>query len=441
MTDPIGLIADLIAVADHCLEPEAIRTVVAAVAGGRAKSRLLAVALAERPAVLTDGRSPAPRGLGNLLIALREAGATGISPPVCTECGKDLRTLQRRGQNWYCGVCGPKQEPCTACGKTRKISTRDRSGGTRCAKCPDVDGRDPLTVIHNLVTALDPLAGKNVVADAVRGASPRLADQRRMARALEADPSLLTGKGHLAPVPAILRLIDLLHAAAVDGIVRPACPRCHRTVRIGKPLDGQRVCRNCIAKSRIEECARCGTRREPATRDSQGRPMCPNCLIQDPANLETCTVCSRRRSVSVRTSNGPVCPSCRPLPTLVCSICGRTAPCALSQLTEQPRCGACHQRQARCSICGSFRGIHSGSAEAPVCGPCTKPDVELWRPCPTCGQADRLRAPGPCRRCLLNHRLGELLTGPSGVVAPELQALHDALAGTERAATALHWLS
>ncbi|MEE1804995.1 site-specific integrase, partial [Streptomyces sp. BE133] len=47
----------------------------------------------------------------------------------------------------------------------------------------------------------------------------------------------------------------------------------------------------------------------------------------------------------------------------------------------------------------------------------------------------------PCRRCLLNHRLGELLTGPSGVVAPELQALHDALAGTERAATALHWLS
>lgn len=42
-----------------------------------------------------------------------------------------------------------------------------------------------------------------------------------------------------------------------------------RVVRIDKPLDGQRVCRNCIAKSRIEECVRCGARREPGTRDAE----------------------------------------------------------------------------------------------------------------------------------------------------------------------------
>ena len=62
------------------------------VAGGRAKRRKLAAALAGRPAVLADGRSPAPRVVGDLLIALRKAGATVISPPACAGCGKDLRT-------------------------------------------------------------------------------------------------------------------------------------------------------------------------------------------------------------------------------------------------------------------------------------------------------------------------------------------------------------
>ncbi|MFK8906399.1 hypothetical protein [Streptomyces sp. YS-3] len=88
-----------------------------------------------------------------------------------------------------------------------------------------------------------------------------------MVWALEENPRLLTGEGSLAPHRAILKFIDLLHEAGIAGIVRPACPRCRRVVRIDKPLDGQRVCRNCIAKSRVAECVRCGARREPATRD------------------------------------------------------------------------------------------------------------------------------------------------------------------------------
>jgi len=42
-------------------------------------------------------------------------------------------------------------------------------------------------------------------------------------------------------------------------------------------------------------------RREPVTRDDQGRPLCANCFITDPANLETCTGCGRRRPVERRT--------------------------------------------------------------------------------------------------------------------------------------------
>ena len=92
----------------------------------------------------------------------------------------------------------------------------------------------------------------------------------------------------------------MLSTQDVAGIVRPACPRCGRVVRIDKPLDGQRVCRTCIAHTRIEECARCGARREPATRDEHGRPLCPNCLVTDPNNLEVCLNCGRRRPVSLR---------------------------------------------------------------------------------------------------------------------------------------------
>ncbi|MER6379890.1 site-specific integrase [Streptomyces sp. NPDC001127] len=442
VTDPVGLITDLVADVEKELGAETIRAVVTAVAGGRAKSRHLAKALAMRPVVLTDGRSPAPRAIGDLLIELRKAGASAIASPVCAECGKKLRTLQRRSQDWYCGVCGQETAECTACGNVRRVGFRDRKGLPRCSMCPDVDDRDPVAVVHELIAAIAPGADRDVVAEVLRRTAPHRPHYRqRVVWALEENPRLLTGEGYLAPHRAILRLIDLLHEAGVAGIVRPACPRCHRMVRIDKPLDGQRVCRNCIAKSRIEECIRCGARREPATRDAQGQPLCPNCLVTDPANTEICIGCGRRRRVQNRTAEGPLCPTCCPLPILVCSICGRTAPSTHSRLTGLPRCGGCDRRQAHCTSCGRLRGIHSGTADAPICGPCTAPDAELWRPCPTCGEAERLRSSGPCPRCTLKQRLHELLANSSGSIPPKLQALHDALASTERAATGLRWLS
>ncbi|MFF3518507.1 hypothetical protein [Streptomyces sp. NPDC002573] len=94
------------------------------------------------------------------------------------------------------------------------------------------------------------------------------------------------------------------------------------------------------------------------------------------------------------------------------------------------------------TIAHNLTVIHGFYAfHAPVCGPCTKPDAELWHPCPTCGQAERLRSPGPCRRCTLKQRLHELLADDSGSIPPKLQALNDALAKTERAGTAMRWLA
>ena len=111
LADPLGVVVDLIETRHVALERTVIEDVVIGVAGGRAKRRRLAQVLLERPDVLADGRSPAPRVVGDLLIALRTAGALNISSPVCASCNKALRSLQRHGENWYCGVCGPVREP------------------------------------------------------------------------------------------------------------------------------------------------------------------------------------------------------------------------------------------------------------------------------------------------------------------------------------------
>jgi hypothetical protein len=266
VTDPVGLITDLITRIEKDLDPAAVQTVVLRVAGGRAKSRRLAEALAARPEVLSDGSSPAPRAIGDLLIALRKAGATTISPPVCRDCGKHLRTFQRRGQDWYCGVCNQDTTECAGCGNPRRIHSRDRAGRPRCSMCPDADPRDPVDVIHEVITTISPAADREIVADAVRRSAPQPSYQQKLAWTLESNPRLLTGEGHLAPLRAIPLFIDLLHAADAVGIVQPACPRCRRVVRIDKPLDGQRVCRNCISPaSRSARAAAPGESRPPAT--------------------------------------------------------------------------------------------------------------------------------------------------------------------------------
>jgi hypothetical protein len=171
--DPAGFTARLITGIETGLDPGEVEAAVAGAGGGRAKCRKLARALAERPAILTDGRSPAPRVVGDLLIALVAAGAQAISPPACAECGKPLRTLQRRGEDWYCSVCGPVRQPCANCGSTGRVHSRDRDGQPRCSRCPPGGGRDPVQIVIEVVTAIDPALPAGVIAAAAAGVHPR----------------------------------------------------------------------------------------------------------------------------------------------------------------------------------------------------------------------------------------------------------------------------
>jgi hypothetical protein len=140
---------------------------------------------------------------------------------------------------------------------TKRVKAIDRHGRPRCDRCCDVDNRDPISVIHTVVLRLDPRVDRDAIAKAVNLSCQRRSYQQKLAWAIEADPALLTGEGQRAPLRVIPRFVENLHAAGVTGVVLPRCPGCRRVVRIDKPLNGVRVCRTCIAHSRIEECSRC----------------------------------------------------------------------------------------------------------------------------------------------------------------------------------------
>lgn len=437
--DPVGVVVDLVTSLEPALDHAMICDAVTRVAGGRAKRRRLAQALRDKPTVLDSGCSPAPRVVGDLLIALRDAGAVTISPPVCATCGKQLRTLQRRGQDWYCGACGARREPCAVCGQTRPVNIRDRQGRPRCVRCPPDDGRDPTAAIVDVVAGVDPTLPATVVASTVHAAASQTGQRHQLAWVLQGRPDLLTGAGAEAPVPSVLRLIDALCQAGATGIIRPPCPHCGRVITLVKPRGGVRLCRNCVAKSRAEPCSRCGTVKEAATRDEHGRPLCPKCLITDPVNQETCTGCRRRRPVNVRTTDGPLCAACRPWKVLTCAICGRHGPCVVSKTTGKPWCGACKQRWARCAGCGEVQPVRGGILAEPLCSTCTRPDPDFWRSCPECGQPGRIHT-GRCIRCIMRRRLREALGDDTGEIRPELQALYHNLANYDRPSTVLCWL-
>lgn len=433
--DPLAVTAGLISDIEPGLGRGVIEAAVAGVAGGRAKRRKLARALAERPGVLTDGRSPAPRVVGDLLLALVKAGAAAISAPVCAECGKPLRTLQRRGENWYCSVCGPVRLPCASCGGIDRVYSRDRDGQPRCKKCGLAGGRDPVEIVVEVVAAIDPALPPGMVAAAARAAATQPGKRHQLAWALQDRPGLLTGEGAETPVPSVLRLIGKLCEAGAAGIVRPPCPQCGRVIALHRPIGGRWLCRNCVARSRARPCSGCGRAGEPAARDDQGMPLCANCLVSDPVNLEVCVNCGRRRVVNTRSPHGPLCPGCPPLSMAACSICGQHRPCGTSRLTGLPWCPPCQNRSARCARCGQVKPIASGTLDKPRCRDCTVP---AFPDCPVCATSPR---PGQCLGCRLELRLRELLTGPDGGIHPSLAPLKDALAATGPPGTALRWLA
>ena len=88
----MSIVVDVVTGADPTLSGDVVAAAVTALVPRAGQRYQLAWALQDRP---------------DLLLALRKAGAARISAPVCADCGKPLRTLQRRGEHWYCGGWSP----------------------------------------------------------------------------------------------------------------------------------------------------------------------------------------------------------------------------------------------------------------------------------------------------------------------------------------------
>jgi len=330
-----------------------------------------AEAPSESPRMITTSRPSAPRRpaatvAGSGLTDMAALYAAFPSQAVAVPVG--FQGLS------YCATCGPQPRPCASCGQDRIVATLDRQGRPRCSRCPEHDDRDPLLILTEVISTLDSDLTADVISAGIHRVFSKRGHLQHLAWAIEARPDLLTGQGAHAPMPAVLRLIDELCDAGAQTITRPACPRCQRIIRLHRRLDGQWHCRNCVAKSRAQPCSRCGAIREAAVRDEHGQPLCPNCLVTDPANHETCRGCGRSRRVHLRTPDGPLCPTCRPVAIMTCAICGRSSPAVISKATGEPWCRACRQRRARCIRCGNVRLIRGGTLNDPLCATCTRPD-------------------------------------------------------------------
>jgi hypothetical protein len=125
------------------------------------------------------------------------------------------------------------------------------------------------------------------------------------------------------------------------------------------------------------------------------------------------------------------------LPVLACSICGNTTACGISRITGQPWCPPCQHRQAACSACGRLAAIGSGTLADPLCADCTPSPA--WAGCPACSHPGH-PSPGQCARCLISHRLDEVMGSP-GSLPPGLQALRHEIATAEHPVTAMRWLT
>jgi hypothetical protein len=134
VTDPIGLVVDLVSAVEDQLTPERIGTVATAVAGGRAKSRRLAAALLQRPGVAPPQCAVARPALGWSTCRTPQASAGSSVRPAPAATGSYASTSRSTG----CGSAArasPTPASRSACA-TEPVANRSRatSEAGRCAR-------------------------------------------------------------------------------------------------------------------------------------------------------------------------------------------------------------------------------------------------------------------------------------------------------------------
>lgn len=202
----------------------------------------------------------------------------------------------------------------------------------------------------------------------------------------------------------LIRLVELLVNAGIEGVVRPGCSQCGAVgVDLSRKGIGGRVCTPCNNRLKRLLCARCGRLERIAAR-WEGEPVCYRCYSNDPRITVECSSCGRLRAPRYRSPGGSVlCSNCAPKPIHVCSVCGDRAP-AHSRVEGQAVCKHCYRAPQRaCGQCGKNRPtkIKGFSGRVDLCAHCYYGPENT---CTTCGllrQCRRSRVTGEytCEQC------------------------------------------
>ena len=298
VTDPVGTIVALVAAVDPAIEAGALRRVVEQVGGGRAKRRRLAAELAADPSVLSTGRSPASKAAGDLLLALRAAGAAGVAPPGARSAGGRSPRCSAAVTTGTARRASPGPRSAPAAGTRARPPSGTGTAGRGAASAPTTIPATRETCWSPIITSADPGLDVGTVNTVLRQVVTKAAHLQKLAWALDEAPALLTGDGARAAFPMVLRLIDALCEAGATRIQRPACPLCGRVVTLSKLLNGlaglPRLHRP-LPRRPVQPVRTRAASPPPASPD--GQPLCPYCLVSDPVNLEDCVRCGRRQRV------------------------------------------------------------------------------------------------------------------------------------------------
>ena len=266
ISDPVGVIVELVSALEPALCSDVVEELVKTLAKSRATRRRLAQAISDRPGLLCDGRSPAPRVAGELDRPLPGRGRARLAAALRQLWQASADFPGSRRELVLRGVPN-KAHHVRLCGKLRQLRSRNRSGEPLCWACPP-ECPDPMQTIIAVVTRSgsrpfrrDDHRGRGghhytgfsaapVGLGALR--PPRAAHRGRSRRPVPGGapahrgPLSKGGDGHR---PARLSAIG-------------------RVALLGPLVEGRRACTKCSVKARSQRCARCGVlgNRPPATR-------------------------------------------------------------------------------------------------------------------------------------------------------------------------------
>lgn len=449
-----------LAAADPAIPLAAISAAVTAVVPMDAAAARLLETLVANPTLPLSGAGAMPPALQRIISRLRADFDTTLRLPRCDDCDRETSSLLRRVyRSRLCLTCSRravrKMHRCFRCAKN-VLHVRVGGGHDYCPPCWRLLLATRLDDLESVIRTLAPAVTPSSVKIALEAGAQTPTDQLKLVLDvvdhgvdLFADPAVGSA--------AFTRFYRALHASNPD-IAPLHCGLCGRDKPLVMVFGGRRVCLGCYKAARHRPCAECGEVREIVQRLPDGRGICQTCRKRLPDASGACITCGNHRAIGIRTSNGPICPSCRLGSALDhCRKCGQHGPCRFAG-TDRAVCESCRRARVPCSRCGNTRLVSTRDATgapichsctdrppepcvecgtvarvvtrfggAPVCGTCYRNHPASFRDCPRCGRHRRVRRSGLCDHCTIIELCDDLFPAAILDANPAARALRDAL--------------